>query len=404
MSIAEPGSAAERLLDSARVLFARHGPDGVSVRQLAAGSGCTHALLFRHFGSKADLERIVVERLATDLAAAVGHAVATSVDPVRSMLAVARRSPVETRLLVRCGLGDLDPSPLTDSPRAADALIGSLGPEARSARSTMATRIARFAGLSVLLGWISFEGFLVAGSRLGPISETRRETALADAARRIVGLAADGVTIGRSSRTRRSVPVASSSPPPPVEEPKDARAALLDAAMTLFALHGSGTVTTRQIALAAGVNLGLIHRHFGSRAALISEAINEGTAPLMPAVMAAQGFDVDSVVSQVRHTSLAPRLIARVLVEGIDITLVRERFPVQRQLLAAYRAVPRGAGTGDLTDPRLAVAAGSALVLGSAIWDRPLRIWAGIDHDVDLDPAITTLTRAIFDLPTKGPG
>ena len=89
-------------------------------------------------------------------------------------------------------------------------------------------------------------------------------------------------------------------------------------------------------------------------------------------------------------------MIARTLVDGIDITLVRERYPVQRQLLAAYRVIPKGAGTGDLTDPRLAVAAGSALVLGSAIWDRSLRDWAGIDHTVDVDPAITTLARAIL--------
>ena len=173
--------------------------------------------------------------------------------------------------------------------------------------------------------------------------------------------------------------------------------------MTLFARHGPASVTTRQIAAAAGVNLGLIHRYFGSRAALISEAISEGSAPLMPAVMDAHGFDLDSVVTQLRHTSLAPRLIARTLVDGIDITLVRERYPVQRQLLAAYRAIPKGAGTGDLTDPRLAVAAGSALVLGSAIWDRSLRDWAGIDRTVDLDPAITTLARAIFGIPTNGP-
>ena len=400
MSSAVEIPASHRLLDSARVLFAERGPDGVSVRQLAADSGCTHALLFRHFGSKANLERAVVERLATDLNAAVGQAVATSADPVRSLLAAARRNPIDTRLLVRCGLGDLDPAPLVAAHRAADALIGSLGPAARSA--TMATRIGRFAGLSVLLGWITFEGFLVAADRLGPIPPAQRETALADAARRIVGLAGDVATIGPASRRRGTAPPTTAKSLS-VEEPKDARAALLNAAVTLFALHGPATVTTRQIAAAADVNLGLIHRHFGSRAALISEAISEGSAPLMPAVMAAHGFDLDSVVTQLRHTSLAPRLIARTLVDGIDITLVREQFPVQRQLLAAYPAIPRGAGTGDLTDPRLAVAAGSALVLGSSIWDRPLRNWAGIDEAVDLDPAITTLTRAIFDLPMNGP-
>ena len=264
MSSTESTSAADRLLGSARVSFAQRGPDGASVRQLAADSGCTHALLFRHFGSKANLERIVVERLATDLDAAVGRAVATSADPVRSMLAVARRNPVDARLLVRCGLGDLDPAPLTAAQSAAELLIGSLGPSARFTRSTMSTRIARFAGLSVLLGWITFEGFLVASDRLGPISPARREAALADAARRIVGLAAAGLTAGHISR-RRTAPVSSSSPAKSrsVEEPKDARAALLDTAVTLFALHGPATVTTRQIAAAAGVNLGLIHRHFG---------------------------------------------------------------------------------------------------------------------------------------------
>jgi AcrR family transcriptional regulator len=393
-------SAAERLLESARVLFAQRGPDGVSVRQLAEHSGCTHALLFRHYGSKADLERVVVERLATDLGAAVDRAIATSADPARSMLTAARQSPVDARLLVRCGLGDLDPAPLIAAYPAADVLIGSLGPT-ESARSTMATRIARFAGLSVLLGWISFDGFLVAGSRLGPVTLTRRETAIAAAARLVVGLAANGAAID-SGRHRCSVAPRPPTQQPSVEQPRDARAQLLHAAATLFALHGPATITTRQIAAAAGVNQGLIHRHFGSRAALIAEALDEGSVSLMPAVMAARGFDLATVVTQLRHTSLAPRLFARTLVDGIDVSLVRDQFPVQRQLLAAYRSIPRGAGTGDLTDPRLAVAAGSALVLGSAIWDRPLRNWASIDHTLDLDPAITTLTRAIFDVPTNG--
>ena len=400
MSSADATSAADRLLDSARVLFAGRGPDGVSVRELAADSGCTHAVAVPSLRIQSE-PRTSRRRTPRNRSQCCCRPGGRHERRPRAIAARCRTpEPDRHALLVRCGLGDLDPAPLVAAHRAADALIGSLGPAARSA--TMATRIGRFAGLSVLLGWITFEGFLVAADRLGPIPPAQRETALADAARRIVGLAGDVATIGPASRPRGTEPPTTAKSLS-VEEPKDARAALLNAAVTLFALHGPATVTTRQIAAAADVNLGLIHRHFGSRAALISEAISEGSAPLMPAVMTAHGFDLDSVVTQLRHTSLAPRLIARTLVDGIDITLVREQFPVQHQLLAAYPAIPKGAGTGDLNDPRLAVAAGSALVLGSSIWDRPLRNWAGIDEAVDLDPAITTLTRAIFDLPMNGP-
>ena len=110
------------------------------------------------------------------------------------MLAVARRNLVETRSPVRCGLGDLDPEPHSRAHDAADVLIESLGP---AASTTMATRIARFAGVSVLLGRITFERFLVAGDRLGPISPTRRGTAIADAAGRVIGLQEIGPPSGR---------------------------------------------------------------------------------------------------------------------------------------------------------------------------------------------------------------
>ena len=43
------------ILAAARDLFARHGVDGVSVRQIAAAAGINHALVHRYFGTKDEM-------------------------------------------------------------------------------------------------------------------------------------------------------------------------------------------------------------------------------------------------------------------------------------------------------------------------------------------------------------
>jgi AcrR family transcriptional regulator len=61
------------------------------------------------------------------------------------------------------------------------------------------------------------------------------------------------------------------------ERPQRDRAAtrqrLLDAARRLFAEHGYDHVTVRMIAAAAGANVALINRYFGSKAALFAEVL-----------------------------------------------------------------------------------------------------------------------------------
>ena len=58
------------------------------------------------------------------------------------------------------------------------------------------------------------------------------------------------------------------------------RAALLQAATELFALHGTEGVSVRDVAAHAGVNHGLVHRHFGSKDALVSEGMTDLQARL----------------------------------------------------------------------------------------------------------------------------
>ncbi|WP_018654775.1 TetR/AcrR family transcriptional regulator [Actinomadura flavalba] len=63
---------------------------------------------------------------------------------------------------------------------------------------------------------------------------------------------------------------------PPVRPRRDreaTRGRLLDAARDLFGRHGYDGVTVRMIAGAADANVALVHRYFGSKAALFAEVV-----------------------------------------------------------------------------------------------------------------------------------
>ncbi len=67
MSKKSPSAKSERILDVAEELFALHGYDGVTLRQIATGAGVDVALASYHFGKKLDLFNAVFERRAGDL-------------------------------------------------------------------------------------------------------------------------------------------------------------------------------------------------------------------------------------------------------------------------------------------------------------------------------------------------
>jgi len=68
--VSEPGSRKLRILDAAEQLFAEHGYDGVTLRQIATLADVDVALTSYHFGSKDSLFRAVFERRAVLLNAA----------------------------------------------------------------------------------------------------------------------------------------------------------------------------------------------------------------------------------------------------------------------------------------------------------------------------------------------
>lgn len=65
---------------------------------------------------------------------------------------------------------------------------------------------------------------------------------------------------------------------------RDTRQALLDAARPLFARQGFAGTSVREITRAAGVNLGAVTYHFGSKRALYEEVLARATRPLTEAV------------------------------------------------------------------------------------------------------------------------
>src|SRR5262245_6261908 len=74
--------------------------------------------------------------------------------------------------------------------------------------------------------------------------------------------------------------------------------ALLDAANRLFATAGPADVSLRAIARAAGVNHGLVHRHFGTRDALVDRLLERIAAGWTAEVQSSGDFGraIDSIL------------------------------------------------------------------------------------------------------------
>jgi AcrR family transcriptional regulator len=66
--------AKRAILEAALDLFAEHGVDGVTVRDIAARTGFTNPALFRHFAGKEELAFALFETCYRRLAATISHA------------------------------------------------------------------------------------------------------------------------------------------------------------------------------------------------------------------------------------------------------------------------------------------------------------------------------------------
>jgi TetR/AcrR family transcriptional regulator, repressor for neighboring sulfatase len=164
------------------------------------------------------------------------------------------------------------------------------------------------------------------------------------------------------------------APPPP--QGRDAvRRALLDAAAELFAEHGPARVSVRDVAQAARVNHGLIHRHFGSKDALLQATVDDLAARILEDVgdLATRDGDLhgsdlferlQSVFAAASEHPLYFRLLARALLDGYAPEDLQSAFPLVEQLVTLVKAAQSQRLVPAGVEPRMAVALMVASGLG----------------------------------------
>jgi AcrR family transcriptional regulator len=108
----------EQIVTAATRAFARNGYADTSLDDVAAEAGVTRVLLYRHFDSKADLYRALLDRACTRLAERVGTDDFEE-DAIPGLLEAAASDPDGFRLLFRFAAREREFRELTDSLAAA---------------------------------------------------------------------------------------------------------------------------------------------------------------------------------------------------------------------------------------------------------------------------------------------
>ena len=78
----------EEIIRAARTLLERGGPESVTMQRVALAVGVRAPSLYKHVRNRSDLVRLVIEDVATDLAATVDRAVSSD-DPAADLQAIA---------------------------------------------------------------------------------------------------------------------------------------------------------------------------------------------------------------------------------------------------------------------------------------------------------------------------
>jgi len=101
----------EQILDAANRAFARGGYTATGLADVAEEAGITRVLLYRHFDSKSDLYRAVLDRAYARLE----HQVTADEDGIAALVAAAEADPEGFRLLFRHAGGETEFSDVSDA-------------------------------------------------------------------------------------------------------------------------------------------------------------------------------------------------------------------------------------------------------------------------------------------------
>ena len=140
------------------------------------------------------------------------------------------------------------------------------------------------------------------------------------------------------------------------------RTAILEAAADLMAQHGAAA-SLRDIAAAAGVNLGLIHRHFGNKSDLRRAVLVHLGEAQRTRLEARPGRpSLRELFSALREDDRNWRILVRAMMSGEKMVDVQDRFPVVERI---YQLASDAADPGTSPDEvRFRVARLIATTLG----------------------------------------
>ena len=145
----------EALLVAAAELFAQKGPRGTSVREIAAVAGVNHGLVHQYFGSKDQLLRASLERLAHN----VTERLEQEGDRAAGDVALEHEVDLHWRALARALLDGEDPATLQREHPVMDRLVTQA--RRRDLDEPTARRVTAHV-VTLELGWRLFHGFITA--------------------------------------------------------------------------------------------------------------------------------------------------------------------------------------------------------------------------------------------------
>ena len=182
----------EAILDAAEELFAAEGPETVSVRDIAARAGVSHALVHRYLGKKTEIYDAVLTRDQSRVVRSSEGAEGLREGLTAMMEDVLGPRREYARLIAHSVLHGLEWESSAQGSPAVRRLIQLARDDAGQGRRPPAIgpRDERFVAAAVVamtLGWIALEPWLTSAADLNDLDDPEITEALIDMAMRMLG-------------------------------------------------------------------------------------------------------------------------------------------------------------------------------------------------------------------------
>ncbi len=174
----------DALVNAARELFAEHGPDAVSLRDVARRAGVSHGLIHHYIGSRDDLLTLVFARSTEHARADLEDAI-EPLEAIRRLRALGGDDDEYTRLLAWSILEGRDPAEFHGRSRALDAVMAAHPDGPRD------LRLAVGAAMVQALGWKLFGSYALTAAGLDDSDAADLRRLLEDETDRLVQRATD---------------------------------------------------------------------------------------------------------------------------------------------------------------------------------------------------------------------